>query len=155
MFAARQIEHEHEHVTRDRARRDALTPLAPFIALLVILAACGDAAPKSTAYRIGSLQDTIGGPHAIGTIGDFMLENDQVRFVIADTGVNTNDPSKTTYGRVNTTFGGTLVDADIRRPGGGNARGKDLFDYTLHRLQVHFHLNQHLFLPAAEVDRCW
>ena len=67
----------------------------------------------------------IGGPHAIGTIGDFMLENDQVRFIIADTGVNTNDPSKTTYGRVNTTFGGTLVDADIRRPGGGNGHGND------------------------------
>jgi hypothetical protein len=94
--------------------------------ILLLLAACGgDAAPKSTAYRIGSLEDTIGGPHAIGTIGDFMLQNDQVRFIIADTGVNPADPSKTTYGRVNTTFGGTLVDADIVRPGGGGGRGND------------------------------
>ena len=96
------------------------------IALLAaLLAACGDPTPKANAYRIGSLQDAIGGPHAIGTIGDFMLENDQVRFVIADTGVNTADPSKTTYGRVNTTFGGTLVDADLRRVGGGGGRGND------------------------------
>jgi hypothetical protein len=97
------------------------------LALLVLaLAACeGNATPKASAFRIGSLDDVIGGPHAIGTIGDFMLENDQVRFIIADTGVNTNDPSKTTYGRVNTTFGGTLVDADIVRPGGGRGRGND------------------------------
>ncbi|MDQ3364397.1 MAG: CehA/McbA family metallohydrolase [Myxococcota bacterium] len=95
------------------------------LALLLGLAACGDAAPRSSAYRIGSLDDAIGGPHAIGTIGDFMLENDQIRVVIADTGINTADPSKTTYGRVNTTFGGSLVDADIRRVGGGGGRGND------------------------------
>jgi hypothetical protein len=88
--------------------------LAP---LLLCVAACGDAAPKSTAFRIGTLEDTIGGPHAIGRIGDFMLENDQVRFIVADTGIDTNEPKNTTYGRVNTTFGGT--------PGGGNARGND------------------------------
>ncbi len=95
------------------------------LAVAAVLAACGDAAPKASAYRIGTLDDAIGGPHAIGTIGDFMLENDQIRVVIADTGINTRDPSKTTYGRVNTTFGGTLVDADIRRPGGGGGRGND------------------------------
>ena len=94
-------------------------------ALVLALSACSDATPKATAFRIGTLEDTIGGPHAIGTIGDFMIQNDQVRFIIADTGVNTSDPSKTTYGRVNTTFGGTLVDADLVRPGGGNGRGND------------------------------
>ncbi len=93
--------------------------------LLASLAACGDAAPHASAYRIGSLEDVIGGPHAIGTIGDFMLENDQIRVVIADTGVNIEDPSKSVYGRVNTTFGGTLVDADIRRVGGGGGKGND------------------------------
>ena len=45
--------------------------------------------------------------------------------IISDTGIDTNDMSKTTYGRVNTTFGGSLVDADLRRPGGGNAHGND------------------------------
>lgn len=95
------------------------------LAVAACACACGDSTPKASAYRIGTLQDAIGGPHAIGTIGDFVLENDQVRFVIADTGVNPADPSKTTYGRVNTTFGGTLVDADLRRPGGGEARGND------------------------------
>lgn len=83
--------------------------------LVLALAACtGSAAPHSRAQRIGKLEETIGGPHAIGRVGDFILENDQVRFIIADKGV----------GRVNTTFGGTLVDADLQRIG-GDGKGND------------------------------
>ena len=84
---------------------------------LAALATCtGSEAPHSRAQRIGKLEEAIGGPHAIGRIGDFLLENDQVRFVIADKGV----------GRVNTTFGGTLVDADLQRVGGrATANGND------------------------------
>jgi hypothetical protein len=89
------------------------------------LAGCGDPAPHARAQRIGALDEAIGGPHAIGRVGDFLLENDQIRLVIADTGVDPADPSKTTYGRVNTTFGGTLVDADLRRPGGDGGHGND------------------------------
>jgi len=63
--------------------------------------------------------------HAIGRVGDFLLENDQIRLVIADTGVDPKDPKKSTLGRVNTMFGGTLVDADLRRVGGAGARGND------------------------------
>jgi len=86
---------------------------------LVALAACtigctGSAAPHSRAQRIGKLEEAIGGPHAIGRVGDWILENDQVRFVIADKGV----------GRVNTTFGGTLVDADLQRIA-GDGKGND------------------------------
>ena len=56
-------------------------------ALVATVAACtGSAPPRSRAQRIGKLEQAIGGPHAIGRIGDFILENDQVRFVIADTG---------------------------------------------------------------------
>jgi len=84
------------------------------IALLAAIAACGDTPAHSHAQRIGSLEGVIGGPHAIGQIGDFLLENDQIRLIIADKGV----------GRVNTTFGGTLVDADLVRPGGAG-QGND------------------------------
>lgn len=90
-----------------------------------MLAVGGNAPPHSRAQRIGALDEAIGGPHAIGRIGDFLLENDQIRLVIADTGVDSRTPSKSTYGRVNSTFGGTLVDADLRRPGGDRARGND------------------------------
>jgi hypothetical protein len=93
-----------------------------------LLATCtGSAKPRARAQRIGKLAQTIGGPHAIGRIGDFLLENDQVRFVIADTGrcPAGGDPScKEVYGRVNTTYGGTLVDADIVRIN-GDAEGND------------------------------
>ncbi|HZJ66311.1 MAG TPA: carboxypeptidase-like regulatory domain-containing protein, partial [Kofleriaceae bacterium] len=90
-----------------------------------LVAACSDPAPHAHAQRIGALDEAIGGPHAIGRVGDFLLENDQIRLVIADTGVDPRDPGKSTLGRVNTTFGGTLVDADLRRVGGDRARGND------------------------------
>jgi hypothetical protein len=98
---------------------------APAAVAALVVAACGDAAPHSHAQRIGALDEAIGGPHAIGRVGDFLLENDQIRLVIADTGVDPADPAKSTYGRVNTTFGGTLVDADLRRVGGDGGRGND------------------------------
>ncbi len=93
-------------------------------ALVVVCACTGSAAPRATAQRIGSLEDVVGGPHAIGQIGDFLLENDQIRLVISDTGIN-KDPAKNTLGRVNTTYGGSLVDADLRRVGGDHAHGND------------------------------
>ena len=103
-----------------------MSPGVRCLALAALVAsACGNSAPHARAQIIGSLDDAIGGPHAIGRIGDFLLENDQIRLVIADTGVY-NDPNKvSTYGRVNTTFGGSLVDADLQRVGGAGARGND------------------------------
>ena len=81
------------------------------------LATCtGTNAPHSRAQRIGKLEEAIGGPHAIGQVGDWLIENDKVRFIIADKGV----------GRVNTSFGGTLVDADLQRVGNqADAKGND------------------------------
>lgn len=98
---------------------------ATALAIVAALAACsGSPSPFASAQRIGALDDAVGGPHAIGRVGDFLLENDQVRFVIANTGKD-DDPAKAVLGRVNTTFGGTLVDADLRRPGGGRGKGND------------------------------
>ncbi|HEY5951350.1 MAG TPA: carboxypeptidase-like regulatory domain-containing protein, partial [Kofleriaceae bacterium] len=99
------------------------------MALVALLAGCtGNASPRSRAQRIGKLEETIGGPHAIGRVGDFILENDQVRFIIADTGRcppdNTGSNCKEVYGRVNTTYGGTLVDADLVRVQ-GDGKGND------------------------------
>ncbi len=86
------------------------------LALLAVLAACSGGKPVQVrAQVIGSLEETIGGPHAIGTIGDLLLENDKVRLIIAQPGT----------GRVNTSYGGSLVDADLVRVGGGSARGND------------------------------
>jgi hypothetical protein len=86
-------------------------------AIALLLATCtGTNAPHARAQRIGKLEEAIGGPHAIGQVGDWLIENDKVRFIIADKGV----------GRVNTTFGGTLVDADLQRVGSqADAKGND------------------------------
>ncbi len=94
-------------------------------AVAVCAAACtGSAKPHARAERIGSLDDVIGGPHAVGQIGDYLLENDKIRLVISDTGV-TSDPKTTTLGRVNTVYGGSLIDADLRRVGGDHGHGND------------------------------
>lgn len=96
------------------------------VVVAALLAAACDGAPRANAQVIGTLEDTIGGPHAIGREGDFLLENDQVRLIIADTG-RTDDPKEIqVYGRANTTFGGTLVDADLKRDGVGGTGNDQL-----------------------------
>jgi len=100
------------------------------VALVVALWACtGDQPPESHAQVVGKLEQTIGGPHAIGRVGDYLIQNDQVRFIVAGSGVCERDQQGDkldptcvdTFGRVNITFGGTLVDADLQRigPSGG------------------------------------
>ena len=57
-------------------------------AIALLLATCtGTNPPHSRAQRIGKLEEAIGGPHAIGQVGDWLIENDKVRFIIADKGV--------------------------------------------------------------------
>src|SRR6185503_805356 len=111
-----------------RGRGQSLIRAVAAAALVALLATCtGSAPPRSRAQRIGKLEEAIGGPHAIGRVGDFILENDQVRFVIADTGrCPPGSPSDCVevYGRVNTTYGGSLVDADLVRVQ-GDGKGND------------------------------
>lgn len=85
-----------------------LASLAAIAGALACATCSGSGPPTAHAQRIGSLEQTIGGPHAIGRVGDFLLENDQIRLIVADKGP----------GRVNLPFGGSLVDADLVRPGG-------------------------------------
>src|SRR5580658_2751616 len=81
------------------------------VAVFALAAAAACAPPteiQASAQRVGSLEETIGGPHAIGRVGDFLLQNDQIKLIIADKGP----------GRVNLPYGGSLVDADLQRLGG-------------------------------------
>lgn len=72
-------------------------------------------APRAAAMRVSSYDQLIGGPKALGQIGDYLLENDQIRVIISEPGI----------GRSNTLFGGALLDADLQRPAGGANRGND------------------------------
>ena len=80
------------------------------------LAACdGEPAPRARAQRIAASRELIGGPKAIGRIGDYLLENGQIRVIIHDAGP----------GRASTPYGGSMIDADLVRIGGASGDGAD------------------------------
>ncbi|MFU8803255.1 MAG: hypothetical protein ACNA8W_05530, partial [Bradymonadaceae bacterium] len=95
---------------------------SPYAALLVLAAliigsvatfsACEkeEREPRAHAQQITSRNQLIGGPTALGEVGDWLIENDQIRLVIQDIGFN----------RGSGLFGGSLIDADIVR--GDNER---------------------------------
>ena len=80
---------------------------------------------RARAFVVDSRTQLIGGPTALGDIGDYMLENDRVRVVIQDK----------TFNRGAGVFGGSLIDADLVRPtnsgtvlgGSGNDSFGELF----------------------------
>lgn len=102
-----------------------------FAALLLIIVAgagfggscsSGDSEEASSrAFEIDAREQLIGGPTALGEVGDYMLENGKIRLVVQKRG----------YNRGTGVFGGSLIDADIVRPQnegdvlGGN--GRDTF----------------------------
>lgn len=108
--------------TRYAGALRALATLA-ILATGFSLSGCDDEgpAPYASAERITHRTQLIGGPTALGEVGDWILENDQVRLIIQDR----------TFNRGSGIFGGSLIDADLKRPeaqgaplGGG---GRDAF----------------------------
>lgn len=99
--------------------------LVSLCALALTGLSCSQTDPQTPtvlrAYRIVSNEQIIQGPASRSEIGDFMLENDQIRVVIQDI----------TYNRGSGIFGGSLIDADIKRPGETSSilgrEGKDSF----------------------------
>ncbi len=83
---------------------------------------CGAPTPSARCARVGSRAELIGGPRALGEVGDWLLENNKVRFIIQDQG----------YSRGFGVFGGALLDADLVRIEAGRgdstgAPGRDNF----------------------------
>lgn len=76
---------------------------------------CPTSPPSSQAFKIERRAQLIGGPRALGEVGDWMLENGKVRFIIQDTG----------FSRGFGVFGGALLDADLVRETSsrGNSEG--------------------------------
>lgn len=98
-------------------------PVPPLLALALMLAVsgCQDPAPASTARRVATRTELIGGPSALGEVGDYLLENDQIRVVVQDKG----------FSRGFGVYGGSLIDIDRRRqvdPGtSAGGLGRDQF----------------------------
>jgi hypothetical protein len=84
----------------------------------------------SRAYRVEQRKNLIGGPMAMGDIGDFMLENNQIRVVISKAGIS----------RAFGLFGGTLIDADRVRAGMGlgDSSGGNGFDSLVEMFPLFF-----------------
>lgn len=109
------------------SRRGLITAIA--LAFLTLGAAAtytaclpdGDAKTQLRAKKVTTREELIGGPVALGEIGDYILENDQIRVVIEDVG----------YASGSGLFGGSLIDADrIHQNGEGDVfggNGKDTF----------------------------
>ncbi len=96
---------------------------APLVLLLAgllgaPLVGCSEATPESLARRVDTRTDLIGGPSALGEVGDFLLENDYIRVIVQDKG----------FSRGFGVYGGGLIDIDRQMataPGdteGGNGR---------------------------------
>lgn len=95
---------------------------AAVLAIGGTLASCGSSrAPQSRARLVSTRTDLIGGARALGDLGDYKLENDKVRVVIQAPG----------FSRGFGVYGGSLIDADLRRPNeqgtSGQASGYDNF----------------------------
>jgi hypothetical protein len=75
------------------------------IALASAASSCSDS-HAVTAKQIQSRVDLIGGPGALGDVGDYLLANDQIRVIVQGDG----------YSRGFGIYGGSLIDADLQRP---------------------------------------
>jgi len=62
--------------------------------------------PCASARQITDANELIGGPLAMGRVGDWLIENDKVRFIIRDTGRDFS---------FMLTYGGHIMDADFQR----------------------------------------
>jgi len=75
----------------------------------------------ASARRVTNRFELVGGDRALGDVGDYLLENDKIRVVIQGPG----------YSRGFGVYGGSLLDADLRRPNevgtSGAGVGKDAF----------------------------
>jgi hypothetical protein len=83
---------------------------AAALALAAVPVACQSPAPHARAERIVNRTQLIGGPDALGDVGDLKLSNGKVRFVIQ--GIT----AKSNFSRGWGVYGGSLLDADLQRP---------------------------------------
>ena len=94
-------------------------PLLPvsFGLLALIIGGCQQSGSAARAYQMQDLTEGVGGPKAMAQPGDFVLENEHLRFAVL-----AGRPSMGPH-----TSGGSLVDADLNRadPRFGAGQGND------------------------------
>lgn len=90
------------------------------ILAIALFGGCKDE-QKVVAKQISSRADLIGGPGALGEVGDYLLANEQIRVIVQGKG----------FSRGFGLYGGSLIDADLQRPhtfgDSAGGHGKDNF----------------------------
>ncbi len=96
-----------------------LLPLLLAVLVAPGFSACNDGSGLLRAKQIQSRNEVVGGPVSVADIGDYLLENDEIRIAILGA---KDSPGPGVYG-------GSVVDIDRRRPRGefSNAQGHDRF----------------------------
>ena len=82
----------------------SLLPLS--LALAISGGGCSSTSATASAREITLRAQLVGGDRALGDVGDFLIENDQIRVVIQKPG----------FSRGFGVYGGSLIDADRRLP---------------------------------------
>lgn len=116
--------------------RRALSTLAPLAVCAAAWAGCSEESGVS-ARRITSRIQLVGGDRALGDIGDYLLENEKVRIVVQGPG----------FSRGFGVYGGSLIDADLRRPFETGTSGEPVGNDQMGELFPAF------FVQAVNVDR--
>lgn len=92
------------------------------LCLVSLALSCSESVdPFVNARRVTTRIDLVGGPSALGELGDFVMENSKIKVIIQDQG----------YSRGFGVYGGGLIDADFSRPqevgNSGGVVGRDSF----------------------------
>jgi hypothetical protein len=97
----------------------SLVPLV--IVALLWVGGCGTPDGGASAALVTNRAQLIGGDRALGDVGDYVIENDRIRLIVQKPG----------FSRGFGVYGGSLIDADLRRPSetgtSGEAPGNDQF----------------------------
>ena len=111
---------------RPRPRRESRLSWTALLVVSFILASltgCGDNSAfrdEARAVRISTESERIGGPDAVGWVGDFLISNSEIRVVIRDVG--------TSWGPGY--YGGSIIDADRVRKGRETAQAMGLDQFA-------------------------
>jgi len=123
--------------------------------MLMILASCTQGGEKQntpeyseypiTPFTITKESELIGGPTAIGRIGDVLLENDRIRVIIQKPTKNSDLGS----------FGGTIIDADIQRSGSGKDNFGEMFPMINAEWTVNYYNYEAIKEGATKILRAY
>lgn len=118
-------------------RRAVCVVSAALATALMWTTGCTTTEGGASAKKITSRMQLVGGDRALGDVGDYLIENERVRVVVQGPG----------FSRGFGVYGGSLIDADARRPSEVGTSGQPIGNDQFGELFPAF------FVQAVNVDR--